>query len=282
MQIIRTIKDMHALSGRLRAGRKTVGLVPTMGALHEGHLSLIRSSKHDNDITVATIFVNPAQFGPREDFKEYPRDVDGDLNKLSSVKADIVFLPEANEIYPDGHTTSIDIGGIGNILCGASRPGHFNGVAMIVVKLFNIIMPDKAYFGQKDFQQTVIIKKIVTDLNYNINIVVCPTVRENDGLAMSSRNAYLGREERNAAVILYRSLQLGKELMLSDAEDDVLRIKEKIKECITSDPLATIDYVEIVNTRNLEKIVNITFPSAICVAVKIGKTRLIDNIVIEK
>jgi len=282
MQIVRTIKDMQALSGRLRAGHKTIGLVPTMGALHEGHLSLIGSSKNDNDITVATIFVNPAQFGPREDFKEYPRDINGDLNKLSSVKTDIVFLPEANEIYPGGYTTFLDVGSIGNILCGASRPGHFNGVATIVVKLFNIVMPDNAFFGQKDFQQTVIIKKIVTDLNYNINIVVCPTVRENDGLAMSSRNAYLGQEERNAAVIIYKSLQLGKDLMLSDAEDDVLYIKEKIKECIISEPLATIDYVEIVNTLNLEKVVNINFPAAICVAVKIGKTRLIDNMVIEK
>ena len=282
MQIIRTIKDMQALSGRIRAGRRTIGLVPTMGALHEGHLSLIRSSKSDNDITVATIFVNPAQFGPREDFKQYPRDIDGDLNKLSSFKTDIVFLPEVNEIYPDGFSTSVDVGSVGNILCGVSRPGHFNGVATIVVKLFNSIMPDSAYFGQKDFQQTVIIKKIVTDLNYNINIVVCPTVRENDGLAMSSRNAYLGREERNAAVILYKSLLLGKDLMLSDAEDDVLHIKEKIKECITSEPLASIDYVEIVNVRNLENVVNITFPVAICIAVKIGKTRLIDNIVIEK
>jgi len=282
MQIIRNIKDMRALSERIRAGHKTIGLVPTMGALHEGHLSLIRNSKSDNDITVATIFVNPAQFGPREDFKEYPRDIDGDLIKLSSVKTDIVFLPEANEIYPEGYTTSIDIGSMGNILCGASRPGHFNGVATIVVKLFNIVMPDNAYFGQKDFQQTVIIKKIVSDLNFKINIIVCPTVRENDGLAMSSRNAYLGLEGRNAAAILYKSLQLGKDLMLSTAEDDVLHVKEKIGECIASEPLTTTDYVEIVNIENLEKIANITFPAAICIAVKIGRTRLIDNMVIEK
>jgi pantoate--beta-alanine ligase len=282
MQIIRTIEDMQALSRSLRAGHKTIGLVPTMGALHEGHLSLARHSKNDNDITVATIFVNPVQFGPLEDFKEYPRDIDGDLNKLSSVKTDIVFLPEVKEMYPDGFSTFIDIGSIGNLLCGASRQGHFNGVATIVVKLFNIVTPDNAYFGQKDFQQTVIIKKIVTDLAYHINIVVCPTVRENDGLAMSSRNAYLGREERRAAVILQKALRLGKDLMLSNAEDDVVHIKEKIKEHIMSEPLAAIDYVEIVNTSNLEKIVDINFPAAICVAVKIGKTRLIDNIVIEK
>jgi pantoate--beta-alanine ligase len=282
MQIIRTIKDMQALSKKLRAGHKTIGIVPTMGALHEGHLSLIRSSKNDNDITVVTIFVNPVQFGPHEDFKKYPRDTEGDLNKLSSVKADIVFLPDDNEMYPDGFATFVDIGSIGKILCGASRPEHFNGVATVVVKLFNIVMPDNAYFGQKDFQQTVIIKKIVTDLDYNINIIVCPIVRENDGLAMSSRNTYLDHEERKAASILYKALQLVKELILSNPEIDVLSVKEQIKEHIISEPLANIDYIEIVNIPYLEKVMKINSPVAICIAVKIGKTRLIDNMIVEK
>ena len=174
MQIIRTIKDMQALSRKLRAGDKTIGIVPTMGAFHEGHLSLIRSSKNENDITVVTIFVNPIQFGPSEDFSKYPRDIEGDLSKLSSLEPDIVFLPDDKEMYPNGFAAAVNIGSIGGILCGASRPGHFNGVATIVVKLFNIVMPDNGYFGQKDFQQTVIIKKIVTDLDYNVNIIVMP------------------------------------------------------------------------------------------------------------
>lgn len=282
MQIIRTIKDMQALSKKLRDGHKTIGIVPTMGALHEGHLSLVRSSKNENDITVVTIFVNPVQFGPSEDFMKYPRDIEGDLGKLSSLETDIVFLPDDKEMYPNGFAASVNIGGIGEILCGASRPGHFNGVATVVVKLFNIVMPDKGYFGQKDFQQTVIIKKIVTDLNYNISVIVSPTVRENDGLAMSSRNTYLDDKERKAASILYRALKLGEELILSNAEADAATIKEQMKKYIMSEPLATIDYIEVVSVMHLDKVVKINFPVAICIAVKIGKTRLIDNVIVDR
>jgi pantoate--beta-alanine ligase len=282
MQIIRTIKDMQALSRKLRAGDKTIGIVPTMGALHEGHLSLVRSSKNENDITVVTIFVNPVQFGPSEDFRKYPRDIEGDLSKLSSPEPDIVFLPDDKEMYPNGFTATVNIGSIGNILCGASRPGHFNGVATVVVKLFNIVMPDNGYFGQKDFQQTVIIKKIVTDLDYNVNIIVCPTVREHDGLAMSSRNTYLDHEEKKAAPILYKALKLGEELILSNEEVDVSYIKEQIKKYIISEPLANIDYIEIISATHLDKVVKIDFPVAICIAVKIGKTRLIDNIIVDR
>ncbi len=282
MQIVRTIKDMQALSRKLRAGDKTIGIVPTMGALHEGHLSLISRSKNENDITVVTIFVNPVQFGPSEDFRNYPRDIEGDLSKLSPLGPDIVFLPDDKEMYPNGFTAAVNIGSIGEVLCGASRPGHFNGVATVVVKLFNIVMPDNGYFGQKDFQQTVIIKKIVTDLDYNVNIIVCPTVREHDGLAMSSRNTYLDHEERKAAPIIYKGLKLGEELILSNAEADVSDIKEQIRKYIISEPLANIDYIEVVSVTLLEKVVKINLPVAICVAVKIGKTRLIDNIIVDR
>ena len=281
MQIIRTIKDMRALSRRHRAENKTIGLVPTMGALHEGHLSLVRSSRIANDITVVSIFVNPMQFGPYEDFKQYPRDIEGDLKQLSALETDIVFLPEDKEMYPDGFATSVNIGSIGDILCGASRPGHFNGVATVIVKLFNIVMPDNGYFGQKDFQQTVVIKKLVTELSFNVNIIVCPTVREHDGLAMSSRNAYLNNEERNAAAILYKALKFGEELILFKGEVDASYIKDQIKKHIISEPLATIDYVEIVNVPHLERVVKINSPLAICIAVKIGTTRLIDNIIVD-
>jgi len=282
MQIVRTIKDMQALSRKLRAGDKTIGIVPTMGALHEGHLSLISRSKNENDITVVTIFVNPVQFGPSEDFRNYPRDIEGDLSKLSPLGPDIVFLPDDKEMYPGGFTAAVNIGSIGEVLCGASRPGHFNGVATVVVKLFNIVMPDNGYFGQKDFQQTVIIKKIVTDLDYNVNIIVCPTVREHDGLAMSSRNTYLDHEERKAAPIIYKGLKLGEELILSNSEADVSDIKEQIRKYIISEPLANIDYIEVVSVTLLEKVVKINLPVAICVAVKIGKTRLIDNIIVDR
>jgi pantoate--beta-alanine ligase len=185
-------------------------------------------------------------------------------------------------MYPNGFAAAVNIGSIGEILCGASRPGHFNGVATVVVKLFNIVMPDSGYFGQKDFQQTVIIKKIVTDLDYNVNIIVCPTVREHDGLAMSSRNTYLDHEERKAAPILYKALKLGEEFILPNGEVDVSYIKEQIRKYIISEPLANIDYIEVVSVTHLEKVVKIDFPVAICVAVKIGKTRLIDNIIVDR
>ncbi|MBI5409431.1 MAG: pantoate--beta-alanine ligase [Nitrospirae bacterium] len=282
MRLIHTIKDMQALSRMLGAGKKTIGLVPTMGALHEGHLSLVRRSKDENDITVLSIFVNPTQFGPAEDFKQYPRNVEGDLAKLSPYNVDAVFLPGAEDMYPEGFSTSVNIGGIGEILCGASRPGHFNGVATVVAKLFNIVMPHRAYFGQKDFQQTVVIKKLAEDLSFDINIIVCPTVREPDGLAMSSRNGYLNIEERNGAAVLYKALKLGEDLILSKGMSDVSYVKSEMKNLINAEPLARIDYAEIVNVRNLETVEKIETPVAICIAVKVGRTRLIDNMIVEK
>lgn len=281
MQIISTIKDMHALSRALMAEDKTIGFVPTMGALHEGHLSLVRRSKAENDATVVSIFVNPTQFGPNEDFLKYPREVEKDIDKLSTQEVDTIFIPVEREMYPEGFSASINIGSIGEILCGASRPGHFNGVAAVVAKLFNIVMPDRAYFGQKDFQQTVIINKLVRDLNFSVDIVVCPTIRESDGLAMSSRNSYLNSGERKAAAILFKALKLGEELIVSDGIVNAVLIKEEMRKLIHSEPLAAIDYAEIV-TANLKEVEKIKLPVAICLAVKIGKTRLIDNMIIER
>ncbi len=278
MQIIKTIKDMQALSRTFIAGGKTIGFVPTMGALHEGHLSLVKRSKRENNVTAVSIFVNPAQFGPKEDFRQYPRDIEGDLGKLSSVGADAVFIPEADEIYPDGFSTLINAGRTGEKLCGASRPGHFNGVATVVSKLFNIVMPHKAYFGQKDFQQTVVIKKLVRELNFDIDIVVCPTMREADGLAMSSRNSYLNPAERKAALVLYNALKRGKSFMDSGVKE-VSFIREALTDLINSEPLATIDYIELVEPESLEKIETVELPAVLCLAVKIGATRLIDNMV---
>ncbi len=281
MQVISTIKDMHALSRTLMAEDKTIGFVPTMGAFHEGHLSLVRRSKAENDSTVVSIFANPTPFGPNEDFLKYPREVEKDVDKLSTQGVDTIFIPDEREMYPEGFCTSINIGRIGEILCGASRPGHFNGVAAVVAKLFNIVMPDRAYFGQKDFQQTVIIKKLVRDLNFSIDIIVCPTVRESDGLAMSSRNSYLNSGERKAAEILFKALKFGEELIVSDGIVNAVLIKEEIRKLIHSEPLAAIDYVEIV-TVNLGEVEKIQSPVAICLAVKIGKTRLIDNTIIKR
>ncbi len=280
MKTIRTIKEMRSLSRTLRSERKTIGFVPTMGSLHEGHLSLVRRSIGENDVTVVSIFVNPTQFGPKEDFKQYPRDEKGDLNKLSTFNVDTVFIPDALEMYPEGFQTFIDIGSIGNVLCGASRRGHFNGVATVVAKLFNIVMPDKAYFGQKDFQQTVVIKKMVKELNFDTDIIVCPTVREADGLARSSRNNYLDQEEKKAATVLYKALQKGLAL-IENGIDNTSSVRKEIEAVIKSEPLAQIEYIEIVEPQRLQGIEKIEKPAAVCLAVKIGATRLIDNLLLD-
>jgi pantoate--beta-alanine ligase len=281
MQIIKTIKDMQALSRKLRSEKKTIGFVPTMGALHEGHLSLVRRSKDENNITVVSIFVNPIQFGPKEDFKQYPRDIEGDLKKLSFLNTDAVFIPENAEMYIKGFSTFINVCHIGETLCGVSRPEHFNGVATVVAKLFNIVMPEKAYFGQKDFQQTVVIKKLVRELNFDIDIIISPTVREPDGLAMSSRNSYLSQEERKAAAVLYRALKHG-EKFISISKDDLSHVKKEIETVIKSEPLAKIEYIKIVDPQSLEEMEKIKPPAAVCVAINIGTTRLIDNLIVQK
>ncbi len=280
MRIIKTIKDMQGVGRQFKGEGQAIGFVPTMGALHEGHLSLVRRSKEENDRTIVSIFVNPAQFGPNEDFRQYPRDVEGDMEKLSPLKVDAVFLPDNKEMYPEGFSVSIEIGGIGQILCGISRPDHFNGVATVVAKLLNITMPHSVYLGQKDFQQTAVIKKLVKELNFDTDVIVVPTVREPDGLAISSRNAYLNEEERKASLVLYEALKLGERLILSRGSDDASSIKKEMETLIRTEPLATIDYIDIVSPHNLESVKRILLPAAICLAVKIGNTRLIDNIMV--
>jgi len=282
MRIIKTIKEMQALRTELRSDGKSVGFVPTMGALHDGHLSLVTKSVEDNDITIVSIFVNPTQFGPGEDFNRYPKDHKGDIEKISTLNVETVFLPEIAEIYPKDFSTFIYVGGIGNILCGASRPDHFNGVGTVVTKLFNIITPDRAYFGQKDFQQTVVIKKLVKELGFNVEIVVCPIVRESDGLAMSSRNVYLSKEERNSALIIYKALQHAEDLILSEGMNDSDSVKGEIEKLIKSEPLAKIAYIEIVDPRNLKSLTVINESAIICIAVSFGSTRLIDNLILNR
>lgn len=257
-----------------------VGCVPTMGYLHEGHLSLARRAKAENKHVVTTIFVNPTQFGPQEDLSRYPRDPERDIALLEKEGVDWLFMPSSpEEIYPSGFDTWIEMGGVTEVLEGAHRPGHFRGVATVVAKLFNIIEPHKAYFGQKDAQQVVVIKKLVRDLNFPMEIIVCPTVREHDGLAMSSRNVYLGPEERKAALVLWKSLQLAQRIF-SGGSRDAQHVRSEMRSRIESEPLANIDYVSIAHPDTLEELDQIDGPALISLAVRIGATRLIDNIII--
>jgi len=280
MEVIEDIEKMQKRAEELRLSGETIAFVPTMGFFHEGHLELMRVGKRTASKLVISIFVNPIQFGPSEDYEKYPRDMEGDLKKLSVLKVDAVFTPDDKEMYPEGLSASIHVGRIGEILCGASRPGHFNGVATVVARLFNNVMPHRAYFGQKDLQQTVVIKKLVKDLNFDIDIIVCPTVREPDGLAMSSRNSYLNQKERKAATILYKALRHG-EGLINKGINDSSQVKKEIESVIKSEPLAKIDYTEIVDLRSLDEMKKIKTPAAICLAVKIGRTRLIDNIIVD-
>ena len=277
MKVIETIDEMRQLRQRL-AG--PVGLVPTMGYLHEGHLSLVRRARTDNPSVVVSIFVNPTQFGPREDFKTYPRDPQNDLAWLEREKTDVVFMPSADEIYPPGFNSWIEVGRITERLEGASRPGHFRGVATVVAKLFNIVQPDRAYFGQKDAQQVIVIKKMVADLDMNVEIVTLPTLREPDGLAMSSRNAYLTPEQRRAATVLHQALSLTQRLWLQ-GERNARDLRHQITAVIQKQPLAEIDYVSIASTETLNELETATAPALMSLAVIFGNTRLIDNVVLE-
>lgn len=270
---------MTEAARRLKASGVTTGFVPTMGYLHEGHLSLVRLSKRDTGSTILSIFVNPAQFGPKEDLEKYPRDTEGDLEKCRREGVDIVFMPEPADMYPKGYGTYVNVEGITSGLCGRSRPGHFKGVATVVAKLFNIVQPDKAYFGQKDFQQTAVIRRMVKDLNMAVEVVVGPTLREPDGLAMSSRNAYLKPEERRAAPALYHALESARTLgQKGGMSTEVLtaHILGKLME----EPLIEPEYVEVVSRENLEPLLRIGSGAVVAAAVRIGGTRLIDNIII--
>jgi pantoate--beta-alanine ligase len=279
MKIIRTIKSLKKEIARIKQKSKTIGFVPTMGALHEGHMTLIRRACRENDFVVVSIFVNPIQFGPREDFKKYPRNLKQDASLCNREKVDIIFYPDAGELYPENFKTYVEVSGLGDSLCGEFRPGHFRGVTTVVTKLFNLVNPDIAYFGQKDAQQSIIIKKMVEDLNMPIKIKVLPTIREKDGLAMSSRNLYLSDEERKDAVVLFQALNLAADLIKAGMKD-AGKIIKSMKGLIKTKRSAKIDYASIVDTDNLEPIQKINKKCLIALAVRIGKTRLIDNTII--
>jgi len=277
MKVIETIDEMRQLRFKLA---EPVGLVPTMGYLHEGHLSLVRRARVESSLLVVSIFVNPTQFGPQEDFNQYPHDPQRDLALLEKEKADIVFIPSAAEMYPPQFSSWVEIEKVTERLEGASRPGHFRGVATVVAKLFNIVQPTRAYFGQKDAQQAVVIKKMMADLNMNVEIVILPTVREPDGLAISSRNIYLNPKERQAATVIYQALCLAQKLW-SQGETNAERLRQQMTDLIQKEPLATIDYVSVADPETLEELDRVIPPALVSLAVQIGRTRLIDNLVLE-
>lgn len=277
MQILNTVAETRTAIESQRKMGKSIGFVPTMGFLHDGHLSLMEAAKDQTDFVVVSIFVNPTQFGPNEDLASYPRDLERDVELCKSVGVDLIFAPSVSEMYPYGYSTYVDCeGDITNRLCGATRPTHFKGVTSVVSKLFNIVMPDKAFFGQKDAQQVAVIEKMVRDLNYNLEIVPCPIVRESDGLAMSSRNAYLNDDQRKEALVLSRALKRAKDLIEAGERSTETLIGEMIK-IIEVSPSAVIDYVSIVDAKTLDAIETINDDFLVALAVKIGKTRLIDN-----
>jgi len=277
MRVVETVAEMRQARKDLE---EPVGFVPTMGYLHEGHLSLVRRAREENASVAVSIFVNPTQFGPKEDFKNYPRDTKRDLELLEP-DTDIVFMPSGSEMYPDNYDSWVEVGTITEKLEGASRPGHFRGVSTVVAKLFNIIQPDKAYFGQKDAQQLLVIKKMVADLDMNLEVVACPTIREPDGLAMSSRNTYLNGQQRQAATVLYRALNLA-EKRWSQGEKDAGAVRLEMTELINMEPLAKIDYISIADAGTCKETFHkIKPPVLVSLAVKIGKTRLIDNTLLE-
>ena len=277
MQVVRAIAELRAFRRKLTG---TVGLVPTMGYLHEGHLALVRQARRENSVVIASVYVNPSQFGPSEDFGVYPRDLDRDLGLLRKEKTDIVFAPPDDEMYPSVFSSWVDVEKITERLEGASRPGHFRGVTTIVAKLFNIVQPTRAYFGQKDAQQVVVIKRMAADLNMDLEIVTVPTVRESDGLAMSSRNIHLSPKERQAATVLFKALALAQSLT-SGGEQDAEKIRDQMAALIQREPLARLDYVSIADAENLEELDLLDRPAVASLAVRIGETRLIDNIPLE-
>lgn len=279
MKIITQISEMQKQADLLRGQGKRIGLVPTMGFLHEGHLRLVQQVKPQADVLVMSIFVNPTQFSPNEDFEDYPRDFDRDVELAKSVDCDIIFYPDWREVYPELYLTYVKVEKITHVLCGLSRPTHFRGVTTIVAKLFNIVKPHVAVFGQKDAQQAIVIKRMVTDLNFDIEIIVAPIVREKDGLAMSSRNTYLTPGQRVQAVVLYQSLLEAKRLIHAGERNGAM-IKNRMRQMIEQQPDAVIDYIEIVDTKNLESQTELKGEVLIALAVQIGKPRLIDNIII--
>ena len=281
MQVVKTISEVREIVKDWRKQGLTVGFVPTMGYLHEGHQSLISKSAEQNDRTVVSVFVNPIQFGPTEDLATYPRDLKRDMQKVEEAGGNLIFNPEPSEMYPEHFTSFIDTTETTELLCAVTRPTHFRGVCTVVGKLFNIVAPDRAYFGQKDAQQLATIKRFARDLNFDIEIVSCPIVREDDGLAKSSRNTYLSPAERKAALILSQSLAKGK-AAIEAGERDPEKVKDIIRKNLETEPLARIDYVEVVDFENIQRISQIKGETLVAIAVYIGKTRLIDNFIVCK
>jgi pantoate--beta-alanine ligase len=281
LEIIETVRETQERSEALRLAGRTIAIVPTMGFLHDGHLELMRVGKEHCDTLIVSIFVNPTQFGPSEDYKEYPRDTDGDLTKARRAGADIVFLPSVEEMYPEGFQTRVRVERVSLNLCGRSRPGHFDGVAVVVAKLFNITKPHVAVFGQKDYQQLTVISRMVSDLNMDIQIVGVPTVREPDGLAMSSRNKYLSPQERPSALCLKKSMDLAKK-MFREGEADAHVVKHAVERLIREHPFTRIDYVSLCDPVTLEDVARLGGETLLAIAVKVGRTRLIDNCLIRQ
>ncbi|SIN73553.1 pantothenate synthetase [Acetomicrobium flavidum] len=278
MEVIKSTAEMQEISLRLKREGRIIGLVPTMGYLHDGHLSLIKKARRENDIVIMSNFVNPLQFGPKEDFATYPRDLDRDNKLAESAGVDYVFAPTTEEMYPQGYDTYVEVKGpITEKMCGKSRPGHFKGVTTVVLKLFLITQPDRAYFGQKDAQQAIVIRKMVTDLNVPVKIITCPIIREEDGLALSSRNTYLSSEERLQALALPRALSAGRDMIMK-GETDPQKVRLHIKQILESSPGIRVDYVEVIDGDDLSDLSVIKGKVLLAAAVYVGKTRLIDNI----
>ncbi len=280
MNLVKTIEEVRGTVKKWKNEGYSIGFVPTMGYLHEGHKSLIERSVKENDKTVVSVFVNPIQFGPNEDLSTYPRDIEADKKLCESVGADLIFNPEPEEMYSDRFCTYVDMDILTEDLCGASRPGHFRGVQTVVTKLFNIVAPERAYFGEKDAQQLAIIKRMVEDLNIDVEIIGCPIIREKDGLAKSSRNTYLSESEREAAVIISKSLDYGKSL-IENGERDTKVVIDAIVQKISTEPLANIEYIKIVDALTIKPATQICGAILCAAAVRVGKTRLIDNFSIE-
>ncbi len=279
MKIITSISDMQSLADSLRREGKTIGFVPTMGFLHAGHVSLMRRALQECDAVVASIFVNPIQFGPNEDFDRYPRDEAGDRAACEAAGVDLLFMPTAAGMYPEKPSVFISVEGLSDILEGAIRPGHFRGVATVVAKLFNIVKPQKAFFGQKDYQQCAVIKRMVKDLNMDVDVVVLPTVREPDGLAMSSRNSYLSPDERLKAAVIYRTLSAAEQLAKTGVRQPEA-LKSKIQAVVREEKGVELDYLEIVDPESLARLESAQDRMVLLIAVRIGRTRLIDNLVL--
>lgn len=276
LQIVTTIVDTRAALHAVRQRGCTVALVPTMGALHAGHISLVRAARAACDVVVVSIFVNPTQFGPNEDFAKYPRTIEADCAALEREGVELVFAPAAEEMYPQGASTYVDVEGVSERLDGASRPGHFRGVATVVAKLFHIVQPDRAFFGQKDAAQIAVLKKMVRDLHFGLELVVCPIVREPDGLAMSSRNRYLSAEERRQALVLHRALQAAEQLV-AKGERSATALLEAARKVLDQEPLVRVDYCKLVDPNTLDNVSSLRSTTLLAIAAFVGNTRLIDN-----